>query len=230
MEGRPGDECAPDDPSREEVCDGVDNDADGQIDEGTDQLCSFECHEGRRLCVEGSLLSCSARPVTEEVCNGLDDDCDDSIDEAVECVGEEVCDEGRCLRPCRFNECPDRQVCEADGYCHPLPCEPLCGSGFRCLDQVCREECVVDSECPTGHICEQRLCTRGRRAGTGAPEVPPVASMDSGVRSGEEDGAAPAADAGEGGASCACRASGAAPSVIWMLLLAVGRARRRSKG
>ena len=73
------DGCTPVDPSKEEVCDGIDNNENGQIDENTDELCQVDCHEGRRLCVDGILLDCSAQPASEEVCNGEDDDCDGNM-------------------------------------------------------------------------------------------------------------------------------------------------------
>ncbi|MCA9539429.1 MAG: VWA domain-containing protein, partial [Myxococcales bacterium] len=124
VNGEPAEDCTPSDPNREEVCDAIDNDGDGAVDEGTDEPCSVDCHEGRRACVEGAYLSCSAQPATPnglERCNRQDDDCDGSTDEAAECPGEEICDEGVCLQRCRFNECAGGYYCGADDYCHPLP-------------------------------------------------------------------------------------------------------------
>jgi Mg-chelatase subunit ChlD len=146
--GAPQADCTPDNPEAEEICDGRDNDADLQIDEDTDQPCMVECHAGRRICVEGNLIRCTAPPVGPEICNGEDDDCDGNIDEMVTCAGEAVCgEEGECLEPCRNNECPGDYQCLLDGFCHPLPCDPGCPMGWDCVERTCKQPCVVDRDC-----------------------------------------------------------------------------------
>ncbi len=78
-----------------EVCDGVDNDCDGKIDdgavEGTGDSCKTgqpgACSAGVRQCVTGS-ISCVPRHIrTLEICNKVDDDCDGKVDE--DCITEE---------------------------------------------------------------------------------------------------------------------------------------------
>jgi len=84
--------CTPDD----EVCDGADNDCDGQVDEG----CSG-CEVGTEICDgvdndcngeidEGLECGCNG----PEVCDGIDNDCNGEIDEGLDCCVplEEVCD------------------------------------------------------------------------------------------------------------------------------------------
>jgi len=80
-----------------EICDGVDNDCDGEIDE--ENVCSGGSSEPD--------TSTSTEPVcepTEEICDGIDNDCDDLIDEDVDC-GTTVCDAlknltGECQNTC----------------------------------------------------------------------------------------------------------------------------------
>jgi len=78
-----------------EVCDGVDNDCDGLVDQADDSL-DVSALDGYPACVnvsdacpgawtcarDGASFgwTCSARAPVDEVCNGLDDDCDGVVD------------------------------------------------------------------------------------------------------------------------------------------------------
>ncbi|MFH2010789.1 MAG: MopE-related protein [bacterium] len=106
-----------------EVCDGADNDCDGQIDEGLTQACYPSgygpntgctapgtcvgaCVEGARSCTGGSYTGClGAVTPTAEICNNIDDDCDGATDEGLSqqcsitnaagtCLGAETCAAG----------------------------------------------------------------------------------------------------------------------------------------
>jgi hypothetical protein len=66
-----------------EVCNGLDDDCDGVIDDDiAPQVCGTgSCARIVSGCQSGSVPSCTPGPATPEVCNGLDDDCDGSVDD-----------------------------------------------------------------------------------------------------------------------------------------------------
>ena len=68
-----------------EVCNGLDDDCNGTVDEGTaGGACTaangFGTCSGTLQCLGDSGLACSAKIPAAETCNGLDDDCDKSVD------------------------------------------------------------------------------------------------------------------------------------------------------
>ncbi|MGK0359257.1 MAG: MYXO-CTERM domain-containing protein [Bradymonadia bacterium] len=153
--------CAPDTSPAEEVCDLVDNDCDGLLDERVKNACG----------------TCGGRP--DETCDGTDQDCDGRIDEGSLCEGDAGCYEGRCLPACgdavcdgdtfcadgvcvpwcQVNGCPnDGEVCNADGTCVD-PCTGVsCGDGEACLDGECGVADCGRVPCPDGQRCSPNGC------------------------------------------------------------------------
>jgi hypothetical protein len=112
LPGEPGDE----------VCNGLDDDCDGQTDEnfGLGAACRVGvgacATEGVWTCDVGGAVRCDAPPVAPqpESCNGLDDDCDDEIDEDFPVGGDCTSGIGACARTGAFT-CDDdgMAVCDA---------------------------------------------------------------------------------------------------------------------
>ena len=91
------------------MCDLVDSDCDGIIDEGTRNSCGF-CGE-----------------VDAEICDGVDQDCDGTVDEEATCADGLSCRNGNCVEPCVSSECFGEASC-IDGFCIPLCDQVDCSS------------------------------------------------------------------------------------------------------
>ncbi|AKF02991.1 vWA domain-containing protein [Sandaracinus amylolyticus] len=159
-----------------EVCNGLDDDCDGAIDDEipVGAACGSdvgECVPGVNVCdAESGTLVCSgAIGPTAEACNLLDDDCDTRIDEALADGATCGADEGLCMAGalrcvggveiCVGEVPPDVEVCDCDDNdCdgatdEPPPSGSLCPPGSACVDCQCARPCVDGEfgyQCPTG--------------------------------------------------------------------------------
>ena len=125
-------------PPANEVCDSLDNDCDGQVDEDTVNACG----------------TCGDVPA--ESCDGLDNDCDGSIDEGTlnacdRCgeLPEELCDE-------IDNDC-DGQSDEGCNICDPMAeiCDSQDNDCDGLVDESVLNACGVCGDTPT-EVCDQR--------------------------------------------------------------------------
>ncbi|MEE2756993.1 MAG: thrombospondin type 3 repeat-containing protein [Myxococcota bacterium] len=141
--------CTPNVSPRPEICDGIDNDCDGTIDEGVRNAC------GR--CADPEL----------DGCNGVDNDCDGAVDEDADCPMGSRCVDGECRNPCAANECPDGEVCR-DGLCIDRCSLVQCEANERCNDGSCYDPCS-DVECDQGQVCVDGECGEDDCSRTGCP-------------------------------------------------------------
>ncbi|MGM0557584.1 MAG: SUMF1/EgtB/PvdO family nonheme iron enzyme [Myxococcota bacterium] len=170
--------------STDEVCDGLDNDCDGTVDNnltdvgsdcstGDDGVCAdgiYVCDSGTRVCEPDNQPSA-------EVCDGLDNDCDGRTDEDPTDVGascttgrEGICAEGSIV--CSSGA----RVCEPNNQ----PIQELCNN----LDDDCDGQ--VDEVYPqAGQACQtglQGVCADGELAcNSGSEECEPLTQPSSEV-------------------------------------------------
>lgn len=111
----------------DEVCDGLDNNCNGIVDNIVEQ-CKTACDTGTRTCIASTWTECSAKQPTQEVCDGLDNDCDGIVDN------------------------PDRlpiEMCYTLGLDHKTLRHGICAPGiYTCLaaQKVCTKDRMPEQE------------------------------------------------------------------------------------
>jgi hypothetical protein len=143
--------CEPNLKPATEVCNGLDDDCDGTVDNpDAPNLCPTGkvCSQG--TCVypcTNSEFPCG--PPT--VCDETDGLCKDPSCVGVVCGSEQVCYEGICIGGCNGVMCPDGQVCRL-GNCVDPCANVTCDSTQVCDNGVCVAPCSCRA-CPSGQTC-----------------------------------------------------------------------------
>ena len=157
-----------------EVCDGLDNDCDADVDEGLGlgEPCGSDeglCLPGRLQCVDGTPTCVDEVPPMAETCDCEDNDCDGEIDEDPAlgslCPEGSTCVECQCALPCVDTEfgpsCPTMRAPRMVGdecYCVREACNPdTCAT--ETIERAGEELCAPDSDDVTNCVCKNNECT-----------------------------------------------------------------------
>ena len=184
-------ECTPIVTAEAEICNGVDDDCDGDVDDAApcperevchDGRCvpncdvsdefvcdvGFECDPATGFCIE---VACRGVSCTEgQICrNGV---CAGEC-EGVVCPHGQQCFRDRCIDPCRGVSCGAGAICRGGicvpgcGQCDGVVCEGglTCPTvGGECVDPSCATPCAAGTFCREGacvDACEGAVCPRG---------------------------------------------------------------------
>ena len=155
-------------PGVPEICDGMDNNCDGNVDEGIPSQSCYSgppgtegvgsCHGGTGTCVGGAWWCEGEVTPQPEVCNGLDDNCDGFIDEGCPVVctdqdGDGYFKETGCSTAVDCNDYDSftypgaPEICDGqdnncdgnvdEGLCPNGVCDSLCGENHETCPQDC---------------------------------------------------------------------------------------------
>ncbi|MBI4141319.1 putative metal-binding motif-containing protein, partial [Candidatus Woesearchaeota archaeon] len=143
-----------------EVCNGIDDDLDGEVDEnlGVTTCGIGECQRTVQNCVEGKPEICVSGSSSDEVCDGVDNDCDGSVDEDIALV-ETGTDTGECVKQIKSCVSGQMQVTQQQ----VLPSTEVCnGLDDDCDGSVDENIALVESGTDTG-ACQKeiKMCDGG---------------------------------------------------------------------
>jgi hypothetical protein len=159
-----------------EVCDGKDNDCDGQIDNNAtcaagyvciNSECVPTCHEGGeqfacaadRYCSDGACIvkACARTPCATGFTCRADGTCVDACS-LVTCLEGATCKHGVCV-DCYSQGCSVGQRCIQRHCAADLCANKNCGAGTFCKAGACVPSCAGVA-CPVGQVCTQGVCTK----------------------------------------------------------------------
>lgn len=147
-----------------EVCDGIDNDCDGVVDNGLgDTTCGIgACRQTVAACVNGKANRCAPLKAGIELCgDNIDNDCDGRIDEEFENL-KKPCRKGvgLCERSGVFICSEDNLSLKCDAVPGP-PQQEICGNR---IDDDCNG--IIDDAAGMGQPCDNGQMGECRREGT----------------------------------------------------------------
>jgi hypothetical protein len=195
-----------------EICDGKDNDCNGEVDQGIAPESCYEglpgtagvgiCRSGEHSCAAGQWGACIGQVLPQsESCNGVDDDCDGEIDNGLLGTQDHCAACG--------NACPSTHQCVARACV--LSSEPDCRNGADddgdgqtdCDDSDCGGRLCMSA--PATFTCDAtRACTCGGTADPVPPESNCANQLDDDC-DGLVDCADPHCNATSCGTGCECR-------------------------
>lgn len=160
-----------------ELCNGLDDDCDGQADEPGPGLCAVTgqlCTTGSCACPTGqSICSGACATLTAEVCDGIDNDCDGQVDEAltIACSADPDAD-GYASSTATTQQCPDAARPQA-GSCpvgHVAPAQSLgldcvgaaaldCVGGAALAGRRFEANCQMPDDCNDGSASVFRIAS-----------------------------------------------------------------------
>ncbi|AKQ69188.1 Tryptophan synthase alpha chain [Myxococcus hansupus] len=183
-------------PDPAEVCNGLDDDCDGQVD-NLDTPCYpgpagtldvGVCRTGDSVCAADRSTVCVGAVVPgTEICNGLDDDCDGDVDEDFDlktdpvhcgvcnnaCTFAQDCVNGECVRrqelDCAngvdddrdgFTDCQDREDCDDQSCGAECVCRNGSKTEMNCANGLDDDgdgliDCADRADCPTTTVCQR---------------------------------------------------------------------------
>jgi len=173
-----------------EVCNGIDDNCNGLIDEGTfpgvgdsclcpgleaSQVGVGECKAGKKVCAGAAGVVCSGCVLPQaELCDLKDNNCDGIVDTNAQCPTGFGCQSGKCVLLCGVGEfpCAAGYKCES-GICIPQRCAGVsCAAGQKCDEAT--GSCVAlcyGVTCASPAVCQEGECVDCRQLGCPSDRV-----------------------------------------------------------